>query len=273
MRVIDRFPAPPPVTVNAVKIPAAVIAREIQNHPALSVSEARQAAVEALVVRELLLQEARRLRLKAEPEALEGGTKETGEDALLRRLLEQEVKVPSPTDAECLRYYRVNEARFRSPELHQVCHILFAADPEDQAARSDAETAARQAIEELHGHPERFAALAASLSACPSGTQGGNLGQVSPGQTVPEFEEALKTLKPGAICRQPVATRYGFHVVRLDRRIAGRAVPFENVKEKIADYLSDRVFHRAVRQYVLLLAGRARIEGAEIARSDNPLVQ
>ncbi len=273
MRVIDRFPAPAPVKVNAVEIPPAAIAREAQNHPAPSADEAREAAVQALVVRQLLLQEATRLGLPAEPQTLEGGARETEEDALLRALLEQEVKVPSPTEAECMRYYRVNQARFRSPDLYEACHILFPADPEDEPARIGAEAAASQAIKELQSRPDSFAELARSLSACPSGKQGGNLGQISPGQTAPEFEEALKAMEVGTIAEDPVATRYGFHVIRLDRKIPGRDIPFESVKDRVADYLSDRVFHRAVRQYVLLLAGRAEIEGIEIASSASPLMQ
>ena len=70
-----------------------------------------------------------------------------------------------------------------------------------------------------------------------------------------------------------IETRYGFHVVRLDRYATGQLLPFELVRERIADYLSERVRRRALAQYVAVLAGRAEISGASFAATDSPLVQ
>jgi peptidyl-prolyl cis-trans isomerase C len=62
------------------------------------------------------------------------------------------------------------------------------------------------------------------------------------------------------------------HVVRLDRRIDGRDLPFELVRERIAEYLDEAVRHRALSQYVSVLAGSARVTGIDLAGS-GPLVQ
>ena len=75
------------------------------------------------------------------------------------------------------------------------------------------------------------AELAQAHSACSSASQGGNLGQITEGQTSSEFEEALFDLEPGSIGQEPVATRYGFHIIRLDRKHEGRELPFELVAE------------------------------------------
>ena len=80
-------------------------------------------------------------------------------------------------------------------------------------------------------------------------------------------------MTPGAIARDPVETHYGVHLVRLDRRIDGQVVPFGMVREKIADYLTESVWRRAVAQYVTLLAGRATITGIELGGTQTPLVQ
>lgn len=264
-------PVPPPIRVNGTEISRAEIAREAQHHPAGSAAEARDAAARALVVRQLLLGEARRLGLVATPAALEGGGRETQEDALVRALLEKEVRVPSPRVEECRRFYKANRARFTGPDLFEASHILFAADSETSI--ESAAAAAAAVIDELSAHPERFAALAAAHSDCPSARQGGNLGQFTADQMAPEFAAALKPLAAGEIVREPVKTRFGIHVIRLDRRIAGERLPFEAVRERIADYLADAVFRRAVHQYVAVLAGRARIEGIELTRADGPLVQ
>ena len=97
-----------------------------------------QAAARALVVRELLLQEARRLGVAAEPLADDDGRRETDEEALIRALVEREVRVPDPDEARCRRYYEQNLRRFRSPDIYEAAHILFAAAPGDGDARAAA---------------------------------------------------------------------------------------------------------------------------------------
>jgi peptidyl-prolyl cis-trans isomerase C len=66
----------------------------------------------------------------------------------------------------------------------------------------------------------------------------------------------------------PVATRYGFHVIRLDRKHEGCTLPYEVVAERIADYLRASVRRRADAQYVARLISAARIEGIELAGAD-----
>ena len=117
-------------------------------------------------------------------------------------------------------------------------------------------------------NPDCFAALARAYSRCPSAAQGGNLGQITRGQTTPEFEQALLALKPGELCAEPVATRYGFHVIRLDRKHEGRTLPYEAVAGRIADYLRESVRRRADAQYIARLVTAARIEGIELAGAD-----
>ena len=123
-------------------------------------------------------------------------------------------------------------------------------------------------LAELRAKPERFAELAQAHSRCPSAAQSGNLGQITAGQTTPEFEQALLALAPGKLCAEPVATRYGFHVIRLDRQHEGRTLPYEVVAERIADYLRESVRRRADAQYVARLVSAARIEGIELAGAD-----
>ena len=74
-------------------------------------------------------------------------------------------------------------------------------------------------------NPDRFESLARAVSDCPSASEGGRLGQVTRGDTTGEFEAALLSLEAGQTCPEPVRTRYGVHVVRLERRIAGKTLP------------------------------------------------
>lgn len=264
---------PKTVSVNGVDIPRAAIARETQNHPATKPIEAWQAAARALVVRELLLQEARRLALEPSPLVDSDGRRETDEEALMRLLVEREVRTPQADEAVCRRYYDSNPGRFGSGDLYEVRHILIAAAPDDAAGRAEAGAHAKMLLALLLADPSQFAATAKAVSACPSRDVGGNLGQIGPGQTVPEFEQALPRLPVGEIAAMPVESRYGFHIVAVDRRIAGRQMPFELVRQRIADWLDEKVRRTAIQQYIAILAGRARISGIEIASSPTPLVQ
>lgn len=264
---------PKTVSVNGVAIARAAIARETQNHPAAKPIEAWQAAARALVVRELLLQEARRLGMTPDPATDDDGRRETEEEALVRGLVEREVKTPEAETEACRRYFAFNRERFRTPDLFEVRHILLAAAPQDAKGRVEAAARAEAIIAEIRKEPGAFAAIAAAVSACPSGTTGGSLGQIGPGQTVAEFEAALGTLPVGEVAPEPVETRYGFHVVLVDRRIPGRELPFEIVQPRIAAWLGDRVRHAAIRQYIGILAGRAEIAGIDLAAHASPLVQ
>lgn len=217
-------------------------------------------------VRELLRQRA------AETGLLLGDDRgERALDEAIERLLDHEVATPEPTLEECRRHYDRHPERFVRGELAYVRHILFAVTPGTpvDALRRTAE----KTLQELMAHPERFGDVAAQFSNCPSGQQGGNLGQLQRGETVPEFEQAVFDGTATGILARLVNTRYGFHIVAVDRRVAGTPVPFEEVREAIADYLAETVRARALTQYVKVLAGRAQILGADLDSASTPLVR
>lgn len=259
---------PKTVSVNGTVIPRGDIARETQNHAAGTPVAAWKKAAQALVIRELLRQEAASLGIAAEPLEDDEGRRETADEAAMRALVDREVQVPTADEEICRRYYAQNSARFRSAPLYAVRHILIAAAPGDHDARDAARREGERLADFLANRPEAFADLAAEYSACPSGKVGGNLGQIGPGQTVPEFENALGMMKPG---QAPglVETRYGIHVVVLDHKVEGEAIPFEFVREQIAAYLDETVRRRAMQQYVAILAGRATIVGVDLVPDDN----
>ncbi|MGH6943202.1 MAG: peptidylprolyl isomerase, partial [Geminicoccaceae bacterium] len=167
--------------------------------------------------------------------------RETDDEALIRTLVAREVRTPEPDEEACRRFYANNLKRFCSPDLFEAAHILFPADPADKDASAESKERASAALAEVLAEPQRFADLAKELSACSSAAQGGHLGQITRGQTVPEFETFLFSLEEGQISPVPVRTRYGYHVLRLDRRVEGRQLPLEAVDGKIAEYLREHV--------------------------------
>lgn len=264
----EALPEPKVVSVNGTVIPRDAIAQEVQYHPAPKPILAWQAAARALVVRELLLQEARRLGCVADPISDAAGRRETDEEALVRGLIEREVKTPRPDAETCRRYYEQNRKQFRSAAIYEAAHILFAARQDQADEFAKARMAAEAVMAELVQHPGRFGDFARAHSACPSAAVGGNLGQITTGQTTPEFEEALIALRDGEITASPVATRYGFHIIRLDRKIDGRDLPFETVAERIAGYLAEAVTRRATAQYIARLVSNSEIAGIALAGAE-----
>jgi peptidyl-prolyl cis-trans isomerase C len=260
------------VSVNGVQISEQNILAEAQNHPAENPGQAVQAAARALVVRELLLQQARSLNIQAAPEQMDDGS-ETPEDAAIRELIEQEVDIPSASTDECQRYYENNKARFSSESIYEASHILFAAGSDQHTARSIAKARAHDVIKLLQDKPEAFADLALEYSACPSKETGGNLGQLTKGSTVIEFEKALQSMQAGQMTGEPVETKFGYHIIFLNRKIEGNTLPFEHVEETIRAWLEAASWSKAVSQYISILAGSAEIKGIDLLGSDSPLVQ
>lgn len=246
--------APPPaVTVNGVEIPRDAIARETQNHPAATPYEAWKSAAQALAVREILLQEAKRQDLACEPLTDEEGRRETGEEAMIRALIEREIPSPQADDETCRRYFANNTRRFRSPDLYEASHILVATRQQ-----------ALDIIAAIKSGPASFKELAKLHSLCPSGQLGGNLGQIGPGQTVPEFERALPAMPVGAVHETPIESRYGHHIVLLHHRETGQQLPYELARPRVAAYLVEHARRTAIRRYIGALVEAANIAGLEL---------
>ncbi|WP_296599720.1 peptidylprolyl isomerase [Phenylobacterium sp.] len=252
------------LVIDGVEIPEALLAQEAQNHPGASAADARAAAGHALAIRALLLHRAIRLGLEATPEVDGRGREETLEEALIRELLDAEVEVAAPTHAECRRVYDAAPQRFRTPALSEASHILVEPRGDDDDAIHAARDAATRLIAALAGGARTFAELARDHSDCPSGATGGSLGQLRPGDLVAEVERVLAGLAPGEIAAEPVRSRFGWHVLRLDRRIEGRQLPFEMVEDQIRLHLESRAWTAAATRYVADLTAEARRQGVAL---------
>lgn len=257
----------PIIKVNGVLIAQEKIALEMQYHTAVTPDEAMFFASQALVIRELLHQRVNALNLTVEAQ----GT-ETEEEAQISALIEREIDLPRADEKACQQYFENNRKRYSSAPLVAVRHVLVAADGEDALARSVAREQAEGLIERLQADPQCFAELAMAHSDCPSKQQGGALGQISKGQTVPEFERQLFRLQSG-LATQPVESRYGYHVVWVDQRIEGELLPYTAVAGSIRAELDQRVWQVALVQYIKGLIGQADIQGIVLEGADSPLVQ
>ena len=252
------------IQVNQVAITEQQILGEMQYHPAASQREAMIKAAESLVVSELVRQRAQQLGLVLQ---------EDGEDSelLLEQLLQRELALPQASEQDCFTYYQANPARFISSPRIQLQHILIAAAPDDDMARINARQQAEKILIDLHLGGD-FTRLALQHSACPSKQSAGDLGVICRGDTVPELERQLLRL-PLGLHGAPLESRYGFHVVKVNHISPGEPLAFEQVKNRIADYLQARVKHKAIAQFIQQLINQADIEGFDFSISDSPLMQ
>lgn len=266
------------ISVNGIDITDAAIEQELPAHQ--GAANPLKQAVNELVLRTVLLQEAQRLGITvAAHDASEGGNEgaiddvdeDVNEDDLIEALFAQELRVPQADEQTCMTFYRNQPQRFVNGELVEARHILFQITP--NAPLELLRETAQAILSELQLHPERFAELAAQYSNCVSGKVGGNLGQLTRGQCVPEFEELVFRLPEGALADRLLETRFGLHIVQILRRVPGEVLPFEAVKAQIADHLQRQSWQRAMHQYLQILVGRADIQGVTLEGAETPLVQ
>ncbi|MGQ7249897.1 peptidylprolyl isomerase [Halomonas sp. V046] len=250
----------PAIRVGDLVIDEGAIAGEMQFHPATDREAAAKAAARALVIQALLRQRAMVL-------GIEPGTVLEPDEAAIAVMLEQELQVPEPDDAACLRYHAANPDRFCDPVRLKVRHILLPAAPDDAETRDAQYHLGTTLIEALSENPERFTEFALTHSKCPSSSEGGDLGWLSPGQTVEELDRALTHL-PEGLHDRPLASRYGWHVVTIDSRLDKQALPYAEVKTRVSHELKEQATRVALRHYLLALEAEIGVEGFSLSDDD-----
>jgi peptidyl-prolyl cis-trans isomerase C len=113
-----------------------------------------------------------------------------------------------------------------------VDHILF--QPQDGEEEGASKAKAEQVIADLDAGAD-FAELARERSTGPSGPGGGALGWAARGAFVPEFEEAMIALEPGTYSSEPVESRFGWHVIRVNEVRALEAPAMEDIRQQLEE--------------------------------------
>ena len=244
----------PVITVNNKVIGEEALANELQYHPSSNLNQAVQQAGQALVIRQLLLDEASQRGLE---------TSADNEEVAFQKLMADAVSYDDPTEDDCVRFFESNREKFTTVPLMEVDHILLAAAKDDLEGRDDAKSKAKEIIDQLQTDSSLFAELAKEFSACPSKEMGGSLGQISKGQTVPEFERQLMNQSEG-LAASPLESRYGLHVVNVTRKIDGKPLEYSMVADKVRGYLVNRASHLAIQAYIQGLVEQAEIDGVDI---------
>ena len=179
----------------------------------------------------------------------------------IQKLIDAEVKPEvKVSDAEARRFYEQNPERMKRPAQLRVRHILVsvpqgAAAPQRQAARQKAESL----LASIKAGGD-FAAIARESSDDNgSRNEGGLLPWFSRGEMVPPFEKAALALKTGETSGV-VETSFGFHVLRLEDQRPAAAIPFEEAKPQIEQYLARQQARELLDRRVEALRKAAKVE-------------
>jgi peptidyl-prolyl cis-trans isomerase D len=147
--------------------------------------------------------------------------------------VEQSVTV---SDAQLRQAYAASMDNFRTPERVKVRHILFMTQGKSDDVKKAQLVKAQGVLKQLRGGAD-FADLARKNSEDPgSAPKGGDLGYIVRGQTVPEFEKTAFNAKVNDIS-DIITTEYGYHIIQVQEKQAARVIPFEEVKNQIAEEL------------------------------------
>ena len=142
-------------------------------------------------------------------------------DIKARMAMNEIMKDITVTDVEAETVYNINPDNFSKPETVSAKHILV-----------DDEAVCNEILAQIQNGEKTFEDAAKESSTCPSGQQGGDLGEFGRGQMVKEFEEAAFAAEIGAIVG-PVQTQFGFHLIKVEAKSEAETLAFDVVKEQI----------------------------------------
>lgn len=193
-----------------------------QRSPGRQISgEIKIKLVKNLVRRQLILQDDSLETLRNDPEIVKK-VKQYEDSLVIKRFLEKNIGVKLKVSGEELeKYYKINRKKFSSSPKVEARHILLRTEKEAQRALTKLKDG------------EDFIKMAKEISIdLPMALQGGKMGIIEKGKTLPVLEKALFTLKEGEVSGV-VKTRFGYHILKVDRYIPAGLKPFEEVKKEI----------------------------------------
>ncbi|MDA3732780.1 peptidylprolyl isomerase [Niameybacter massiliensis] len=194
-----------------------------QNAARFASEDGRQKLIEELITQELFYSDAIENGLDKDQEFI------TAAESMYSNLLKQYalsklLGTVTVSDEEALEYFNNNKDTFRSAATARAKHILV--DSKEKAEEILAEINAGLAFEDA----------AQKYSSCPSSERGGDLGEFGRGQMVPEFENAVFTMKADEVS-EPVQTQFGYHLIKLVSINNGEEAEFEKVKDQVQQFV------------------------------------
>lgn len=182
--------------------------------------EGKKQLLQDLVNQELFFIEAKEENLDSD-ERFKAEMKKIEENVLKQYAINKVLSSVSLTEEDKKAFFEANKASFNKPETASAKHILV-----------DDEEKANDIFAKINAGEVSFEDAAAQHSSCPSKDAGGDLGNFSKGQMVPEFEEAVFSMNKGEL-RGPVKTQFGYHIIKLEDLQKGGESTYDEVEAEI----------------------------------------
>jgi len=168
---------------------------------------------------------------------------------------------PSVSDDEVQQYYNAHQDQYTVKDQVRVRHILIAVPQgADAATDAAAKAKAENLLKQIKGGAD-FAALAKANSDDPgSKPQGGELGFLQHGVTVPEFDKTAFSLPVGQTS-DVIKTQFGYHILQVEEKQSAHVKPVSEVKDQIVPILQQQKAGAAEQNFATQLAGEAKTNG------------
>ena len=187
--------------------------------------EGKAIILEQLIGNKLLLLDAKRNLFEAEP-AFKEQLAKLKDNLLANYAAEKAIASASVSDKEARDYYEENKDKFSQGETVNASHILV-----------DSEEKALELLAKIEAGEISFEDCAKDNSSCPSGQNGGSLGDFGRGQMVPEFDTAVFDMEEGEVTKTPVKTQFGYHLIKLNKKNPATIPSYEQIAGEIKNGL------------------------------------
>ncbi|WP_423326344.1 peptidylprolyl isomerase [Deferribacter abyssi] len=150
------------------------------------------------------------------------------------------------TEVEKKEFYNKNINKFKTPDSVHVKHIIILTGKK----RSDID--AKKLINEIYNKinkGESFEDLAKKYSEDASAQNGGDLGFITKGKTVPEFEKIAFTTKTGKVSK-PFKSKFGYHILKVIENKKGKTLTYEEVKKQISQLIVDNKLENIIKDKI-----------------------
>ena len=196
-----------------------------QRGQAYNTPEGRAMILQQLIGNKLLVLDAKRNLFEAEP-AFKEQLAKLKDNLLANYAAEKAIASASVSDKEARDYYEENKDKFSQGETVNASHILV-----------DSEEKALELLAKIEAGEISFEDCAKDNSSCPSGQNGGSLGDFGRGQMVPEFDTAVFDMEEGEVTKTPVKTQFGYHLIKLNKKNPATIPSYEQIAGEIKNGL------------------------------------
>ncbi len=180
--------------------------------------------------------------------------RELSDQMRFNQLLEEESQCDPVSETDALKYYEDRPELFRSEEQLSASHLLKMAKSEEEFEKALEDV---KALRERLQKGEDFTELVRAES--DDKGNDGNLGTFGKGRMVSEFEEAAYGLESGELS-EPVRTQFGWHLILLHEKIPAKITAFDDIKEKVIEYLTERKKDKVFEDFLDGMKAQASIE-------------